>query len=314
MATVTIPEGMICLPEHLKLDGTLGSIYLGIVAASALFGVTCVQTYLYSRACEKDRWVLKGSIGILWVLDALHMAFLVHIGYFYAVNNFGNVAMLQEPVWSILVMAIATAVSDLMVRWIFSYRVYTLSGKNIWLTAFLVACAIPPFFGGIIFAGRGLKLGSFAQFTQLEDILYMSFAFSVGLDVIICVALCIFLSHRRTGFACVWALAVLIAFATMKHNYVFLALYFITPKLFLNSLLGTLNARQSLRENLHSGMVSIPLSEAMSTRSGVRQEFGSGENQASELVLDISSANNVKIAPATTITSVSRFRSRERPT
>ena len=118
----------------------------------------------------------------------------------------------------------------------------------------------------------------------------------------------------------------------MKTNYVFLALYFVTPKrtptchipsnlnlttsslVFLNSLLGTLNARKSLRENLHSGMVSIPLSEALSTRTGARQDYshGSGENQAS-LVLDISASNIVKQTTPTN-SSMSRFRSREQRT
>ncbi|KAI0090670.1 hypothetical protein BDY19DRAFT_992098 [Irpex rosettiformis] len=50
-------------------------------------------------------------------------------------------------------------------------------------------------------------------------------------------------------------------YATMPANFVFIAFYFVLPKLFLNSLLATLNARQKLRSNGtdSSGVISIPL-------------------------------------------------------
>ncbi|KAG0696376.1 hypothetical protein DFH29DRAFT_858048, partial [Suillus ampliporus] len=36
----------------------------------------------------------------LWILDALHLALVVHCIYYYLVNNYGNISALTEIVWS----------------------------------------------------------------------------------------------------------------------------------------------------------------------------------------------------------------------
>ncbi|KAI0360705.1 hypothetical protein OH77DRAFT_1493124 [Trametes cingulata] len=91
------------------------------------------------------------------------------------------------------------------------------------------------------------------------DILYISLGAGVVADILIAAAMCVLLVQRRTGFSSLCALLCLISYATMPSNFVFIAFYFVLPKLFLNSLLATLNARRPLRE-ASASMVSIPLS------------------------------------------------------
>ncbi|KAJ3556092.1 hypothetical protein NM688_g2216 [Phlebia brevispora] len=139
----------------------------------------------------------------------------------------------------------------------------------------------------IAFTVRGAVLGMFAAFPEISWILYTAFGAGALVDVTIAVSLCSFLWQRRTGFrrtdslvrvlmmysintgalTSICALIVLVAYATMPNNFIFICFYFMLPKLFLNSLLATLNAREKLRDNSSGpgGMVSIPLSTNLSS-------------------------------------------------
>ncbi|KAF9077564.1 histone acetylation protein-domain-containing protein [Rhodocollybia butyracea] len=76
-------------------------------------------------------------------------------------------------------------------------------------------------------------------------------------DVIIAVALCFYLLKSRTGFtkqatlfilSNIIGVAIVITFATMPNNYVWLAFFWIDGKCYVNSCLAALNSRVSLRE------------------------------------------------------------------
>ncbi|PCH38945.1 hypothetical protein WOLCODRAFT_37260, partial [Wolfiporia cocos MD-104 SS10] len=100
-------------------------------------------------------------------------------------------------------------------------------------------------------------------------ILYCGLTSGAISDMLIASSLSVFLYRCQTGFTrtdsilrklmaysiesgvltSVCALACLIAYATMPHNYIYIAMYFVLSKLFLNSLLANLNARDTLRES-----------------------------------------------------------------
>jgi hypothetical protein len=142
------------------LDGTLGAIYVGnIVAAvyvqssicfscltvpSSLYGMTNVQTFIYFKSCERDRWPLRLTVSpscrsalnyqfdrskkgccimVLirtwrlesclthsWrrVLDSLHLAFVSHALYFYSVTSFDDILALLTPTWFVLIFTFPT--------------------------------------------------------------------------------------------------------------------------------------------------------------------------------------------------------------
>ncbi|KAK0445097.1 hypothetical protein EV421DRAFT_338416 [Armillaria borealis] len=58
------------LPTSLPaLDNTLGALYIGTCLSTLLYGVICVQTFLYitSYRARSDRWWLKSFVFV--VLD-----------------------------------------------------------------------------------------------------------------------------------------------------------------------------------------------------------------------------------------------------
>jgi len=99
-------------------------------------------------------------------------------------------------------------------------------------------------------------------------------------DIVLAAFLTITLARRASGFkrtkstahkiilytvntsllTSITALVGIITAVTMPSNLVFTAIIFVLPKLYLNSMLGLLNCRKKLREQLHhENMISIHL-------------------------------------------------------
>ncbi|KAI1798231.1 hypothetical protein LXA43DRAFT_1088358 [Ganoderma leucocontextum] len=269
----------------LALDDTLGAAFLGTIATSCFYGITVVQTYIYFKRSSRDSALLRFLVFSLWVLDSLHLALVVHAIYFYAVTNFSNASVLAVPTWSILAQIAVTGVSDLTVRSIFCHRVWRMSNGYWPLAIAIMVSSLVVFGGSIAFAVKSFGVPTFAAFSQIADILYVSLGAGVVADVLIAGAMSVVLIRCRTGFSKtdsvlrtliiysintgaltgLCALLCLVTYATMPENFIFIAFYFVLPKLFLNSLLATLNAREALRGANSGGMVSVPLSHTSYT-------------------------------------------------
>ncbi|OBZ76408.1 hypothetical protein A0H81_03432 [Grifola frondosa] len=160
------------------------------------------------------------------------------------------------------------------------------------------------------------RVFSYFELAKISWILYLSFAAALTADFIIAVSLCWLLGRHRTGFQRTDSIIrVLILYSvntchlrlllphhrtsplfssplslTRKHpqfikmpdNFVYIAFYFAMPKLFLNSLLATLNTRKHVREiGSSAAIMSIPLSAISGTRT-VASADSAGKPQYSD--------------------------------
>ncbi|GJE98226.1 hypothetical protein PsYK624_144510 [Phanerochaete sordida] len=300
-----------CAPlPALHLDNTLGAAYIGNILAAVFFGFTNVQMYIFFTHFN-DGVVLRSLVSFLWVLDSLHLALICHTIYFYAVTNFANPLAMLDVTKTIMAHVIVTGISDVTVRGIFAYRVWLVSqGKRLLLIAIIVPSLLC-FACSIAFPIRGLQIGTYAGFAHISWILYTAFITGVIADTTIALSLCYFLAKRRTGvrrtdsivrilmiysvntgvLTSLCAICVLVTYAVMPSNFVFIAFYFVLPKLFLNSLLGTLNARERLRgfAKGSGGLVSIPLSAVSSPNRSAAQPL-SANSEARLLEVQIQTA------------------------
>ncbi|KAJ7929541.1 hypothetical protein B0H13DRAFT_1963955, partial [Mycena leptocephala] len=65
-----------------------------------LFGVTCLQVYLYfTKHCSGDPVFLKTFVALLMALDTLHLALVSHSFYSTTVTNFGDYVGLGQAPW-----------------------------------------------------------------------------------------------------------------------------------------------------------------------------------------------------------------------
>ncbi|KIY53738.1 hypothetical protein FISHEDRAFT_54981 [Fistulina hepatica ATCC 64428] len=66
----------------------LGSLLLGLVVVSILYGITLVQSHRYFKKCKSDPLPLKLYVFVLWILDTVHLGFEVWGNYYYLVGSY----------------------------------------------------------------------------------------------------------------------------------------------------------------------------------------------------------------------------------
>ncbi|KAI0046875.1 hypothetical protein FA95DRAFT_1559640 [Auriscalpium vulgare] len=108
----------------LHLGLTLGVSYIGIVFSSMLYGLTCLQTFIYFVSAPRDPWLVKAFVVLTLIIDSTHEAFIVHSGYYYSVLNFNNPAVFDHVVWSLLAFIFLNALSGLLTEGFILWRIY----------------------------------------------------------------------------------------------------------------------------------------------------------------------------------------------
>ncbi|KAF7424979.1 hypothetical protein PC9H_010290 [Pleurotus ostreatus] len=208
----------------------------------------------------------------------------------------------MTPVWSVIIHVAITSVCDFIIRSMFARRAFRLSGN--WpLTIFIVAVSLTDLICGLVITVKAFKISSFIQLDTLSTLFYINFAAGTISDGSVAIALCYYLYKSRTGFTrtdslirvlmlyivntglIVFLDATLgmITYIAMPDNFVFLGFYLLLSKLYLNSYLASLNAREGLRDKVDETPVSIHLSRItnQSNRYDVERSIVASEKRLS---------------------------------
>ncbi|KZT66783.1 hypothetical protein DAEQUDRAFT_440676 [Daedalea quercina L-15889] len=114
------------------LDGLLGAMFIGIVLSTVLYGVTCMQTYLYyTQYCKNDGIKLKLFVALVITLDSLHVALISTSYYYYTVTNYGDYITLERITWSLVVQISVGSLVGLLVQIFFAMRLYILGKRRL---------------------------------------------------------------------------------------------------------------------------------------------------------------------------------------
>ncbi|KLO04275.1 hypothetical protein SCHPADRAFT_911728 [Schizopora paradoxa] len=163
----------------------------------------------------------------------------------------------------------------------FIYRIWHLSGKNIYIATPLTICVILLFVDEFAFFVKTCIFSVIEQVQAISWLLYAGFGLSVFVDTFIAGLLSYLLLKSRNGvkrttslihsltlytintgvLISIASLCILTTYATMPHNYIFLAFFIPLSKLFVNSFLATLNIRSKIREGASRkelGSFSLP--------------------------------------------------------
>lgn len=246
----------------------------------SLWGVLCVQTYNFFIGNSRDKPVFKLLIAFLWGLDTFDTVLNCHILYHYLVSNYLNPFAIMIPVWSVIIHVAITSLSNFIIRSMFAKRIYRLSDNNIPTTLWIVAVSLTDLICGIVITVKAFGIPSYLDLDKLSNLMYLNFASGTTSDLSVALVLCFLLRRSRTGFSrtdslisvlmlytvntglivALDAFLGLITYIVMPHNFVFLGFYLLLSKLYLNSYLAALNAREGLRERVNEPR-SIHLSE-----------------------------------------------------
>jgi hypothetical protein len=246
------------------IGNTIGAVIVGWGVSCLFFGMLCIQIWAYYQRYPNDSNSYKLLVLSLWILEALHEAFVGHVAWFYIVTNRGSLlVLLNPPVWTLSVQILLGALVGLIVKTCFGLRVWKFSRGNILVTGLILSMALAQFATAVVFTIRSfhLRVGQADEITTLAS---TALSLGVATDIFTAASLSYFLHRMRTGYkrsdtlinrliiysvntgtlTSVFSVAVLVSYNLMPDNLIFIALYFILSKLYANSCLATLNTRR----------------------------------------------------------------------
>ncbi|KAJ6524190.1 hypothetical protein B0H19DRAFT_1276635 [Mycena capillaripes] len=170
----------------IPLDNFLGAWLIGLIVSSVMFGITCLQAYLYfTKYCLRDSALKKTFVAILLALDALNLALLSHSFYVAVVNNFGDYVEIGKPPWSLVIQTGVGVLLSNLVQLFYAFRIYTISKKSLLVPVIIAICACTEFGIGIAYMKKAFQVKYFKD--AKSDIPYSTSALSleVACDVLI---------------------------------------------------------------------------------------------------------------------------------
>ncbi|KAJ7207505.1 hypothetical protein GGX14DRAFT_698182 [Mycena pura] len=252
-----------------SLPSTLGAVLIGGLFASMLGGMVNLQSMLYYRSYKKDPSPIKSLVLAVWLLDNLHTAFIWAALWIVLIQRYGNQDTDHIP-WCISLTVITTAVVTVLVHCFFAHRVFLLSKRNLFMTVPVLALTLLRLVAATVSTWEMLHYRSFLMFrTHALWIFTLGLSVSSVVDILITSLLVYLFRTNRTGtgrfnhiidklilygveagsITCLGTILSMIFWIIPPHNLVFLGIHVVIGKLYANSLLATLNTRESTRHH-----------------------------------------------------------------
>ncbi|KAJ7166133.1 hypothetical protein C8R46DRAFT_294649 [Mycena filopes] len=278
MPTILAREDGVPAALSFNLNTTLGALEVGIVVALFLSGMVTAQALSYSRRSRSDSRVLKCVVGLCWLLDLGHSIAICHTLYTITVTQYAQPEALLIPPLSLDTSILLSGFIGPLEQGWFTYRLYRLT-KSPFLPLLCICLTLARFVGIIGLSTIALHAYPLPEYNERAGWLIETVVIiSAALDTILATALCYYLSSWRldksrvlrkivnqimiwtveTGTATILgAVGLLVTYLTMKDNYVYVGFFVIIPKLFANSLLLSLNAREQFSNTIRSNSVTL---------------------------------------------------------
>ncbi|CCF53987.1 hypothetical protein NDA11_000710 [Ustilago hordei] len=282
------------------MDLSLGCMYIGVMLNVWLYGFSIVQAYIYYVHFKTDKPFMRYFVLFLVVADTANAIFDQVFMYQYLVSNFGNLTYAAKSNRSFAADPVTTGVIAFSTQLFFAWRVYKLMHSKIMPALISVGALVS------LLSAIGTTIGVeivlyFNEFHKFQVVVILWLGFAALTDVLITGSLVFTLNKSRTGFAATDDVITKLirmtlqtgAFTTLFATIdliLFLAststlhLVFNLPlaKLYVNSLLSTLNARVTIgsaaQQYTMEGSLSDNARRGMSTHTKRSNFFRSGGN------------------------------------
>jgi len=283
------------MAQEFDLDKKIGAALVGCVVSSTLFGIIAMQIYRFIVIRIKDALSFQILVYFLWVLTVTQMLLSVTTVYLTTVTGYGDVVTLLYPPKTFLSQVFISTVSDAAIRCIFAWKVNKITKSKL-LSALIVLASFVYMGFGIAYAS--VSFGhTFVSLSKNAYMLYASFAAALAGDLIIVGALCtdiwrITQSNKTIDIVdkvrlyaintclltTVWTAVCLITFAVWPTEYVYIGVYYSLNKLYMNSLLATLNnrpppPRPPTRLTAHQHSLPRDTRTLVDTKTGIRRDY-----------------------------------------
>ncbi|KAJ7118750.1 hypothetical protein C8R44DRAFT_789162 [Mycena epipterygia] len=284
---------------------TIGATVAGCMAAVGLSAVLGFQTFLYFQIFPSDALRYKLLVAWIWLTDAIHTILVCTAVWHYAIENFGNMAIVHEiypfvpfafsiyfnhklfgPNRPLAITVAMTAIITLSVNIFYGWRIHKMSDQNWWLTGPIILLCIARVGLAFTTTAEMIITKTFPHFAARFKILFTSgLAVSAVTDVVVSAARYYYLRNLKQGYTmtqevvdavvvftindgcltCAVVIASIACWLRMPSNFVYLGIYFTIAKFYSNSVLATLNLRNWYR---HRYAWPAPMSFPMTRPQG----------------------------------------------
>lgn len=265
--------------ENINL--TQGFLFICVLFVTAFWGSGAIQLYFYyENYAKSDRWWIKLSVALIWLLDTAHEVIVAHLVYTIFVLNFTDTTYLNHYGREEAVVILLNALIDVIVQFLYVMRIWHLSARNRWLTGIAALFTCTQFALTVVYFAR---TASFTTFTQLHSNSILKIELIVNIVVLVAdtyisgILVYLLLRNREemgkmnglikslvfyfigTGLVIdLVSLAALLTGLLMPKAFVIVGLLMIYPKLYTNSVLVLFNSRDRRRKDLENEFSAIP--------------------------------------------------------
>lgn len=161
----------------------------------ALYGVLCVQTYVYSyNFLRDDRRLLKIIVYFVFLLETVQTALTGADVYYWFIIGFGDLEGLKKSRFSPIDVRTMDAFISLIVQGFFCYRIWTLRKRLWWFCIVIIVLSLAQATGAL---WGGLKSAALGKYAVVKPSLYLWLITSAVVDILIAVTMTFLLRQRR---------------------------------------------------------------------------------------------------------------------
>ncbi|KAI9433047.1 hypothetical protein H4582DRAFT_1027259 [Lactarius indigo] len=261
MTPMAESESSTASPDIIRVAAPL---LFGLVFNWTLYGVLCVQIYVYSYNFQIDRRSVKFLVYFVFLLETIQTALTGADIYYWFVSGFGNVERLGNSHFTPVDVAIIGTVISLIVQGYFCYRIWVLNSRSSWVCWIIAVAAVTQSTGGIWASIEPLTVD---KYMAPKTPIYLWAISSVLADVLIAVAMTLLLRRVRSNFSsfvltrvvrltietnaltAMLVIGSLVLHVAFPNKYFYLCTVNIFGKVYSNTLLVSLNNRVYLRDH-----------------------------------------------------------------
>ncbi|KAH8998315.1 hypothetical protein EDB86DRAFT_3076167 [Lactarius hatsudake] len=263
-------------PDVIK---TASPLLFGPLFNWTLYGILCVQIYVYSYNFPMDRRSVKILAYFVFVLETVQTALTGADLYYWFIADFGSVERLAHSHFAPIDIAFINAIISLVVQGYFCYRIWVLNKRSLWLCGVIAVCAVTQAGAATWLGVTSLKDG---KYVLSKTGLYLWSIPSALADILIAVAMTLQLRKARSDFSnfvlvrvvrltvetnaltAAMAITALVLYAAFPNEVYYVYITAIIGKIYSNTLLASLNNRiyfRDRRSSIHGISASLPVSK-----------------------------------------------------
>ncbi|KAF5343072.1 hypothetical protein D9758_011159 [Tetrapyrgos nigripes] len=151
------------IPPHIaKLTGP---IFLGEIFNWGLFGALSVQTYVYYLAFPNDRWIPKGIVAAVYILELLQTVLSTKDGFIYFGSGWGNTIAFNQVGLLWFSIPVMTSLLSSMIQFFFAWRIWIIS-RSRYVPTIICIMSLTQLVGGL---WAGINAAEIGEWSHLQE-------------------------------------------------------------------------------------------------------------------------------------------------